>query len=191
MKAENVQSNTSAPFIAGSRFGKFHNEQSTLLTTRLLEDAKAIHTVNDLKDYVIGYREALTISDSSRQAMASMVRTILKVATGLDAKLCEYHKVKTPAAGQKVVKAKMDKGAKGIDSLAKALRIPSAGKAEGEGEGSEPTANDAKDLPTLWSTFIGDALNNGHTKDDIAAFLRETLDTIPEEEYTPTDADYY
>jgi hypothetical protein len=106
MKAENVQSNTSAPYIAGSRFGKFHNEQSTLLTVRLLDDAKSIHTVNDLKDYVIGYREALTISDSSRQAMASMVRTILKVATGIDAKLCDYHKVKTPAAGQKVVKAK-------------------------------------------------------------------------------------
>ena len=173
MKAENVQSNTSAPYIAGSRFGKFHNEQSTLLTVRLLDDAKSIHTVNDLKDYVIGYREALTISDSSRQAMASMVRTILKVATGIDAKLCDYHKVKTAAAGQKVVKAKMDKGAKGIDSLAKALRIPSAGKAEGEG--SEPTANDAKDLATLWSTFMGDALTNGHTKDDIAAFIA-TLD---------------
>ena len=171
MKAENVQSNTSAPFIAGRQFGKFHNEHSTLLSVRLLDDAKKIHTVQDMKDYIAGYKETLTGTDSSKDAMASMVRTILKVATGLDAKLCEYHKVKTPAAGQKVVKAKMDKGAKGIDSLAKALRIPSAGKAEGEGEGSEPTANDAKDLATLWSTFMGDALNNGHTKDDIAAFL--------------------
>jgi len=171
MKAENVQSNTSAPFIAGRQFGKFHNEHSTLLSVRLLDDAKKIHTVQDMKDYIAGYKETLTGTDSSKDAMASMVRTILKVATGLDAKLCEYHKVKTPAAGQKVVKAKMDKGAKGIDSLAKALRIPSAGKAEGDGEGSEPTANDAKDLATLWATFMGEALNNGHTKDDIASFL--------------------
>ena len=164
MKAENVQSNTSAPYIAGSRFGKFHNEQSTLLTVRLLDDAKAIHTVNDLKDYVIGYREALTISDSSRQAMASMVRTILKVATSLDSKLCEYHKVKTPAAGQKVVKTKMDKGAKGIDSLAKALRIPSAGKAEGE---SEPTAKDAPSLEAELEAFVKKQHDNGHTNYDI------------------------
>jgi hypothetical protein len=175
MKAENVQSNTSAPFIAGRQFGKFHNDQSALLSVRLLDDAKKIHTVQDMKDYIAGYKETLTGSDGSKDSMASMVRTILKVATGLDAKLCEYHKVKTPAAGQKVVKEKMDKGAKGIDSLAKALRIPSAGKAEGDGEGSEPTANDAKDLATLWSTFMGDALSNGHTKDDIAAFIA-TLD---------------
>jgi hypothetical protein len=171
MKAENVQSNTSAPFIAGRQFGKFHNDQSALLSVRLLDDAKKIHTAQDMKDYIAGYKETLTGTDGSKDSMASMVRTILKVATGLDTKLCEYHKVKTPAAGQKVVKAKMDKGAKGIDSLAKALRIPSAGKAEGDGEGSEPTAKDAKDLATLWSTFMGDALNNGHTKDDIAAFL--------------------
>jgi hypothetical protein len=66
----------------------------------------------------------------------------------------------------------MDKGAKGIDSLAKALRIPSAGKAESE---SEPTADNAKDLSTLWASFMGEALNNGHTKNDIAAFIA-TLD---------------
>lgn len=175
MKAENVQSNTSAPFIAGRQFGKFHNEQSALLSVRLLDDAKKIHTVQDMKDYIAGYKETLTGTDGSKDSRASMVRTILKVATGLDAKLCEYHKVKTPAAGQKVVKAKMDKGAKGIDSLAKALRIPSAGKADGEGEGSEPTANDAKNLADLWSTFMGEAMKNGHTKDDIAAFIA-TLD---------------
>ena len=169
MKAQNIQSNTSAPFLAGSMFGKFHNEQSTLLTVRLLDDAKKIYTENDLKDYVVGYREALTISDASRQAMASMVRTILKVATGLDAKLCEYHKVKTPAAGQKVVKAKMDKGAKGIDSLAKALRIPAAPKvSDSDGESdAEPTAKNAPSLEAELKAFVKKQHDNGYTNLDI------------------------
>ena len=175
MKAENIQSNTSAPFLAGRAFGTFHKEQASTITGRLVEDAKKIHTAQDLKDYCNGYKESL--GGTGADAMTSMVRCILKVATGLDAKMCDYHKVKTPAQGQKVVKDKMAKGANGIDSLAKALRIPSAGKAEGdsEGEGSEPTANDAKNLADLWSTFMGEALKNGHTKDDIAAFIA-TLD---------------
>lgn len=167
MKAENVQSNTSAPFIAGRQFGKFHNDQSALLSVRLLDDAKKIHTVQDMKDYIAGYKETLTGTDGSKDSMASMVRTILKVATGLDAKLCEYHKVKTPAAGQKVVKAKMDKGAKGIDSLAKALRIPSAGKADGDGEGSEPTAKDAPSLEAELKAFVQKQHENGYTNLDI------------------------
>ena len=170
MKAENIQSNTSAPTLAGRAFGTFHRKQSALVTERLVEDAKKIHTAQDLKDYCNGYKESL--GGTGADAMTSMVRCILKVATGLDAKLCDYHKVKTPAQGQKVVKDKMAKGANGIDSLAKALRIPSAGKAEGDGESdAEPTANDAKNLADLWSTFMGEALKNGHTKDDIAAFI--------------------
>jgi hypothetical protein len=184
MKSENVQSNTSAPFLAGSMFGKFHNEQSTLLTVRLLDDAKKIHTVNDLKDYIVGYREALTISDSSRQAMASMVRTILKVATGLDDKLCEYHKVKTAAAGQKVVKAKMDKGAKGIDSLAKALRIPSAPKAESDGESDSDSSDNVKgdfkkraSMLAWWAACekLGQSEKYKLTTDEMLAFLAQKI----------------
>lgn len=172
MKAENIQSNTSAPFLAGRAFGTFHTETALTIVNRLLKDAKAIHTAQDMKDYCNGYKETLSGSTGSKDTQTSMVRTVLKVATGLDAKLCEYHKVKTPAAGQKVVQKHIDKGAKGIDSLSKALRIPSAGKAEGE---SEPTAKDAKALSDLWSTFIGEALTHGHTKSDVAAFIA-TLD---------------
>lgn len=174
MKAENIQSNTSAPFLAGRAFGTFHTETALTIVNRLLKDAKGIHTAQDMKDYCNGYKETLSGSAGSKDTQTSMIRTVLKVATGLDKKLCDYHKVKTPAAGQKVVQKHIDKGAKGIDSLSKALRIPSAGKADSAGE-SEPTAKDAKDLATLWSTFMGDALTNGHTKDDIAAFIA-TLD---------------
>lgn len=172
MKAENIQSNTSAPFLAGRTFGTFAQEQTVAITSRLLKDAKALYTVQDLKDYCQGYKETLT--GTGADAQTSMVRKILKVLTAQDKTLNEYHKIKTPAAGQKLVKAKMDKGAKGIDSLAKALRVPSAGKAEGDSE-SEPTAKDAKALADLWATFIGDALTHGHTKSDVAAFLA-TLD---------------
>lgn len=174
MKSENIQSNTSAPFLAGRAFGTFHTETALTIVNRLLKDAKGIHTAQDMKDYCNGYKETLTGSTGSKDTQTSMVRTVLKVATAQDKKLCEYHKVKTPAAGQKVVQKQIDKGAKGIDSLSKALRIPSAGKAESDGE-AEPTAKDAKDLPTLWAQFTGEAMNNGHTKDDIAAFVATVM----------------
>ena len=103
MKAENIQSNTSAPFLAGRAFGTFSTETALTIVNRLLKDAKGIHTAQDMKDYCNGYKETLTGSTGSKDTQTSMVRTVLKVATGLDAKLCEYHKVKTPAAGQKVV----------------------------------------------------------------------------------------
>ena len=174
MKAENIQSNTSAPFLAGRNFGTFSTETARTIVARLMKDAKTIHTAQDMKDYCNGYKETLKGTQGSKDSQTSYVRCILKVATGLDAKLCEYHKVKTPAAGQKVVQKQIDKGTAGLDSLAKALRIPSAGKAEGDGE-SEPTAKDAKALSDLWATFIGDALTHGHTKSDVAAFIA-TLD---------------
>jgi hypothetical protein len=166
MKAQNIQSNTSAPFLAGRAFGTFHTEQDAMIVTRLVKDAKAIHCAQDLKDYCNGYKETLTGSDGSKDTRASMVRTVLKVATALDKKLCEYHKVKTPAAGQKVVQKQIDKGAKGIDSLSKALRIPSAGKADSAGE-SEPTANDAPSLESELKAFVKKQHENGHTNLDI------------------------
>jgi len=175
-KSENIQSNTSAPTLAGRNFGKFLKDKDKATTARLLEDAQKIHTVEDIKHYCDGAKETMGKTEGSATSMASMMRTILKVATANDDKLCTYHKVKTPAQGQKVVKAQIDKGFTGLDSLSKALRVPSAPKVEGDGESeSEPTAKDAKSLADLWSTFMGEALTNGHTKDDIAAFIA-TLD---------------
>ena len=175
MKAENIQSNTSAPFLAGRAFGTFHTEQDALIVNRLVKDAKAIHCAQDLKDYCNGYKETLSGSDGSKDTRASMVRTVLKVATALDKKLCEYHKVKTPASGQKVVQKQIDKGAKGIDSLSKALRIPSAGKAEGEGEGSEPTDANKESLSEMTIDYIKRARKNGYTNDDMLTTLTAEL----------------
>ena len=174
-KAENIQSNTSASYIAGQRFGTFYNDTALTIVNRLLDDAKSVHTADDVKEYCKGYKSSL-VSDSqgSKDSMTSYVRKIMLVATANDSTLNEFHKVKTPAQGAKVIKDKMTKGAKGLDSLAKALRVPTVGKVEGDGE-SEPTAKDAKALSDLWATFMGDALTHGHTKSDVAAFLA-TLD---------------
>lgn len=177
MKAENIQSNTSAPFLAGRTFGTFAQEQTVAITSRLLKDAKTLHTAQDLKDYCQGYKETLT--GTGADAQTSMVRKILKVLTAQDAKLNEYHKIKTPAAGQKLVKAKMDKGAKGIDSLAKALRIPSAGKAEGDSEGSEPTAETGyvTKADAWWDACIkmGHSDKYGLTTDEMMARIAEII----------------
>ena len=176
MKAENIQSNTSAPFLAGRQFGTWQTETSLTIVNRLLKDAQSIHTAQDMKDYCNGYKETLSGSTGSKDAQTSMVRCILKVATGLDKAMADYHKVKTPSAGQKVVQKQIDKGAKGIDSLAKALRIPSAGKAEGDGEseGSEPTAKDASNNARKWweaCVKLGHSDQYGLTNSDIQVFI--------------------
>jgi len=176
MKAENIQSNTSAPFLAGRMFGSWQTETSLTIVNRLLKDAQSIHTAQDMKDYCKGYKETLSGSTGSKDAQTSMVRCILKVATGLDKAMADYHKAKTPAAGQKVVKAQIDKGAKGIDSLAKALRIPSAPKvSDSAGEGEvEPTVKDASDNARNWwkdCVKLGHSDQYGLTNSDIQVFI--------------------
>lgn len=176
MKAENIQSNTSAPFIAGRAFGTFHSEQEQAIVTRLLKDAKGLHTAQDLKDYVTGYKETLTGSSASKDSMAYMVRVILKVATGLDAKLCDYHKVKTPAAGQKVVQKHVDKGSKGLNSLSAALRIPSAGKAEKDPDPEAETSHDnASDAWFDAAIKLGHSDKYGLTTEEMMARIARAI----------------
>ena len=181
MKSGNIQSNTSAPFLAGRNFGKFQTDASLSIINRLMKDAKNIHTAQDMKDYCNGYKETLTGSTGSKDTQTSMVRTVLKVATGLDTKLCEYHKVKTPEAGQKVVQKHIDKGAKGIDSLSKALRIPSAGKAESAGEaepeGETGTNDTQQNLVAWWAACekLGHSDKYGLTTDEMLAHVAQVL----------------
>ena len=177
-KVENIQSNTSAPFLAGRAFGTFSTETALTIVNRLMKDAKGIHTAQDMKDYCNGYKETLSGSTGSKDSQTSMVRTVLKVATGLDAKLCEYHKVKTPAAGQKVVQKEIDKGAKGIDSLSKALRLPSAGKADSAGESeSEAETGYVTKADAWWDACIklGHSDKYGLTTDEMFARIAEIV----------------
>ena len=178
-KAENIQSNTSAPFLAGRAFGNFHTETSVSIVTRLMKDAKNIHTKEDMKHYCDGYKETLKGSKGSKDSQTSYVRCILKVATALDPKMAEYHKVKTPAAGQKVVQKHIDKGTAGLDSLAKALRVPSAGKAESgaEPEGETGTNEKQATIEIWWAECLkkGHSDKYGLTTDEMLAHIAQVL----------------
>ena len=140
-----------------------------------------VYTEEDAKHFLKGYADQMaTTNKDSVKTLKSRMARIVKVMLASDKKLNEFHKLSKPADGQKLVD-KLSKQCDGILPLYKALAVPSAGKAEGdsdsdsdsegEGEGSEPTAKDAKDLPTLYAEFMGEALNNGHTKDEIATFI--------------------
>jgi hypothetical protein len=180
MKAENIQSNTSAPFLAGRQFGTWQTETSLTIVNRLLKDAQSIHTAQDMKDYCNGYKETLSGSTGSKDSQTSMVRCILKVATGLDKAMADYHKVKTPSAGQKVVQKQIDKGAKGIDALSKALRIPAAPKvsdSDSEGEGETGTNETQDNLLAWWEDCkkLGHSSKYGLTNDEMLAFLAQAI----------------
>lgn len=167
MKAENIQSNTSAPRIAGSQFARFEQEQDGLLVDKLLTHAKGIHTKQDVEEFLTGYVEGLSGDANSKKVRKSMVRKILVVLTATDKKLNEYHKLSKPADGQKLVRNKM-KVAKGINALSAALRVPSAPKVESDSEGeSEPTAKDAPSLESELRAFVKKQHENGHTNLDI------------------------
>ena len=77
MKAENIQSNTSAPRIAGSQFAKFEQDQDGLLVDKLLTHAKGIHTKHDVEEFLIGYVEGLAGDANSKKVRKSMVRKIM------------------------------------------------------------------------------------------------------------------
>lgn len=136
-----------------------------------------VFTDEDAKHFLKGYADQMaTTNKDSVKTLKSRMARIVKVMLASDKKLNEYHKLSKPADGHKLV-AKLAKKCDGIAPLYKALAVPSAGKADGdsESEGSEPTANEAKSLAELYAEFTGAAMNNGHTKDDIAAFLATVI----------------
>jgi hypothetical protein len=175
MKAENIQSNTSAPRIAGSQFARFEQEQDGLLVDKLLTHAKGIHTKQDVEEFLTGYVEGLSGDANSKKVRKSMVRKILVVLTATDKKLNEYHKLSKPADGQKLVRSKM-KVAKGINALSAALRVPSAPKVEGEGE-SESEAGFVNKADAWWAACIklGHSDKYGLTTDEMMARIAEIV----------------
>jgi hypothetical protein len=181
MKAENIQSNVTAEELAGGNFAKFEQDQDKLVVEKLLEYAKGIHTIEDVNNFLKGYAESLSGSDGSKRSRKSMVKTILCTLTATDKKLSEYHKLSNPADGQKLVKAKM-KNAKGINSLASALRVPSAGKAEGDSEGegeSEPETETGyvNKADEWWDACVklGHSDKFGLTTDEMMARIAEII----------------
>lgn len=172
MKAENIQSNTSAPRLAGSAFAAFEINQDSLLVDKLLDHAKGVHTKHDVEEFLTGYVEGLAGDANSKKVRKSMVRKILVVLTATDKKLNEFHGLSKPADGQKLVRAKMKK-AKGINSLSAALRIPSAGKAEKD---PEPETEISPDDAWFEAAIkLGHSDKYGLTTDDMLARMAKAL----------------
>jgi len=175
MKAENIQSNTSAPRLAGSAFAKFEQDQDGLLVDKLLTHAKGIHTKHDVEEFLTGYVEGLAGDANSKKVRKSMVRKILVVLTVTDKKLNEYHKLSKPADGQQLVRSKM-KVAKGINALSAALRVPSAPRVEGDGESDTETETGYVNKADEWwdaCIKLGHSEKFGLTTDEMMARIAE------------------
>lgn len=162
--------------MAGSQFaGREKEARKAVLADLIATAKKEIKTREDRDAFLKGYGEAFEGTDKSKRASKSRIKRILSVMTATDDKLNDAHGLAKPEDGVKLV-TKLAKQHHGLAAMYDALKVPSAGEAEGEGEGEgEPSADDAKSLADLWSTFMGEAMNHGHTKDEIASFLA-TLD---------------
>ena len=180
----NSNQNTN-PFLAVEMAGKDvaiaqQDAARSVMSIAVETIKKNVHTKEDAKAFLTGYADQIaTTNKDSVKSLKSRMARIVKVLIVSDDKLNEFHKLSKPADGQKLI-AKLSKKCDGLKPLYDALAIPSAEPVTGEGDGegdseSEPTEKDAKDLATLWSTFYGDAMTNGHTKDDINAFVATVL----------------
>jgi len=180
----NANQNTN-PFLAVEMAGKDvaiaqQDAARSVMSVAVETIKKNVHTKEDAKAFLTGYADQIaTTNKDSVKSLKSRMARIVKVLIVSDDKLNEFHKLSKPADGQKLI-AKLSKKCDGLKPLYDALAIPSAEPVTGEGDGegdseSEPTEKDAKDLATLWSTFYGDAMTNGHTKDDINAFVATVL----------------
>ena len=144
-----------------------------------------VKTKEDIAEFIGGYEGGLVAGgkpDSSVKVMISRARRIAKTWTATDKKLNDWHGIKSPADGQKLVKA-MAKDSGGLTELyeklaPKAEETETADQSEPETETestSEPIASEAPALRHLLSEFVQKAHENGYTNDEIKAIINETL----------------
>lgn len=145
-----------------------------------------VKTKEDIAEFIGGYEGGLVAGgkpESSVKVMISRARRIAKTWTATDKKLNDWHGLKSPTDGQKLVKA-MAKDSGGLTELYEKL-APKAEETEADtdqGEPaaetestSEPLASDAPALRHLLSEFVQKAHENGYTNDEIKALINETL----------------
>ena len=144
-----------------------------------------VKTKEDIAEFIGGYEGGLVAGgkpESSVKVMISRARRIAKTWTATDKKLNEWHGLKSPADGQKLVKA-MAKECSGLTELyeklaPKTAETETADQSEPETETestSEPIASEAPALRHLLSEFVQKAHENGYTNDEIKAIINETL----------------
>ena len=145
-----------------------------------------VKTREDIAEFIGGYEGGLITGGKKPESvppMLSRARRIAKTWTATDKKLNDWHGLKSPADGQKLVKA-MAKDCGGLTELYEKL-APKAAETEADtdqGEPatetestSEPLASDAPALRHLLSEFVQKAHENGYTNDEIKALINETL----------------
>lgn len=140
-----------------------------------------VKTKEDIAEFIGGYEGGLVAGgkpESSVKVMISRARRIAKTWTATDKKLNDWHGLKSPADGQKLVKATA-KDCGGLTELyeklaPKAAETESANQSEPETETestSEPLASDAPALRHLYSEFVQKAHDAGYTNDEIKEFI--------------------
>ena len=141
-----------------------------------------VKTREDIAEFISGYEFGLIDggkSEKSVPVMLSRAKRIAKTWTATDKKLNEFHGIKSPADGQKLIK-KLSKDAGGLTELYEMLAPkaaetePTADQSEPETETestSEPLASDAPKLSHLYSEFVQKAHEAGYTNDEINEYI--------------------
>jgi len=141
-----------------------------------------VKTKEDIAEFIDGYKGGLVAGGkpkASVDVMISRARRIAKTWTATDKKLNDWHGIKSPADGQKLVKA-MAKDCGGLTELYEKLAPkaaetePTADQSEPETETestAEPLASEAPALRHLYSEFVQKAHDAGYTNDEIKEFI--------------------
>ena len=169
---------------AGATVAKAQLEADLKPMAAMIKGLTNVKTKEDIAEFIGGYEGGLVAGgkpESSVKVMISRARRIAKTWTATDKKLNDWHGIKSPADGQKLVKA-MAKDSSGLTELYEKL-APKAAETEADtdqGEPaaeteSEPLASDAPALRHLLSEFVQKAHENGYTNDEIKALINETL----------------
>lgn len=166
---------------AGATVAKAQLEADLKPMAAMIKGLANVKTKEDIAEFIGGYEGGLVSGgkpESSVKVMISRARRIAKTWTATDKKLNDWHDLKSPADGQKLVKA-MAKDASGLTELYEKLAPKTAEtetadqsepSPETESE-SEPLASDAPALRHLYSEFIQKAHTAGYTNDDIKEFI--------------------
>ena len=141
-----------------------------------------VKTKEDIAEFIGGYEGGLIAggkTEASVKTMNSRARRIAKIWTATDKKLNDWHGIKSPADGQKLVKA-LSKDCGGLTELYEKLAPkaaetePTADQSEPETETestSEPLASEAPKLSHLYSEFEQKAHEAGYTNDEINEYI--------------------
>ena len=171
---------------AGAAVAKAQIDADLKPMTAMIKGLANVKTKEDIAEFIGGYEGGLVAGgkpESSVKVMISRARRIAKTWTATDKKLNDWHGIKSPADGQKLVKS-LAKDSGGLTELYEKLAPktpeaePTADQSEPETETestSEPLASEAPALRHLLSEFVQEAHDNGYTNDEIKALINETL----------------